>query len=105
MTQKKPDSHPNLIPLRWPGEPGRSSIRSPEGFKESLDNLVKLLRDRLGVSINRNALIMRAIQYFLYYLKQAETEKDLIKRLNLNEQIELAKYREELRSGLLHPEE
>lgn len=105
MTQKKPDSHPNLIPLRWPEEPGRSSIRAPESLKKGLDDIVKGLRDEYGVSINRNSLIMSSIRYFLKYLMQAETDKDLIKRLNLNEQVEFAKYREKLRSQLFHPEE
>lgn len=101
MVKNETEGHSEIIPLHWPSEPGRSSLRVPTGLKEALDDVIKLLRDRLGVSINRNALIMKAIRHFLNHLGEATTEETLIKRLNLEQQVENTKLREELRDQLL----
>jgi len=80
-TQNQPDLNPQIIPLHWPGEKGRSSVRAPEDLKERLDDVIRTLRIDFEMEISRNEFILNAVHHYLACLEEVESVEDLTKYL------------------------
>lgn len=90
-----------IIPLHWPGETGRSSIRVSAAFADALDDVIAGFKEDANITITRNDLIMNAVQVFLAHLYKASSLSDLLKRFRLkDEQIERILMRKELMKGI-----
>ena len=76
------DRYPDLIPVHWTGEKGRSSVRAPKGLKTEVDEFLDMLYEETGVRFSRNEFIMTSIKRMLEYLVESKSKKDLLERID-----------------------
>lgn len=75
------------IPMYWPGEPGRSSVRAPNGLKAKVDELLSFIYESTGAEFSRNEFIIKAIRFYLSYLLKAKSKKDLVAKIETESEI------------------
>ena len=73
-----------LIPIHWPREKGRSSLRVPRGLKESIDDFLSYLGEEAGILVSRNDFVFRAILHFFLHVSEAASAHDLLKKLGFD---------------------
>jgi len=78
---KKPTIDLNKEPISLNMEGSRTTFRGPPGLKERIDVLLREVALETGVSFTRNDFILNGIRFYIRYLLQARSGKDLLGRL------------------------
>lgn len=77
-------SHTSLF---WPDKKEYSSFRTPTGLKEKVDELLKYMHEVIGAKFTRNDFIIKAIKHYLAMLLEAKSKRELVERLEREENI------------------
>lgn len=73
--------NPEIIPIHWPGEKGRSSVRAPDNLKPRLDEILALIQNATGKEVTRNDLILKAVSHYLTFLEESNSIEEFVERL------------------------
>lgn len=87
-----------VMTVNWP-EGERGSVRTPPGLRERISDFLRKVELETEVAFTRNEFVLNAVRFYLRYLLQARTTKELVDRLR--EQFEIVETSDEtsLESG------
>lgn len=77
----KKDKAPDIIPVAWPGEKGRTSIRVPRGLKGGIDELLEFITEKTGVKVTRNEFCINAFKFYFDHLTECATVNEMLGKL------------------------
>ncbi len=69
------------IPIYWPGETGRGSMRAPFGLRAKIDDLMQVIYETTGAKFSRNEFIIKAVRFYLAHLMRSKNKVELIKKI------------------------
>jgi len=68
------------VPIRFP-QGSNLSVAAPDGFKQSMDEILSFIRERTGVKFTRNEFIIKAVKFYLEYLLASKSRAELVEKI------------------------